>query len=41
MTVGQPALRLLNWMEHETATFAVLGQSTEAVKIGTEFTFAD
>jgi len=41
VTVGQPAVRLLNWMEHETATFAVLGRSTEAVKIGTEFTFAD
>ena len=41
VAVGQPAVRLLNWMEHETATFAVLGRSTEAVKIGTEFTFAD
>src|SRR5664279_4183741 len=41
VTVGRPAVRLLNWMEHETATFAVLGRSTEAVKIGTEFTFAD
>lgn len=41
VTVGHPAVRLLNWMEHETATFAVLGRSTEAVKIGTEFTFAD
>jgi hypothetical protein len=41
VTVGRPAVRLLNWMEHETATFAVLGRSTEAVKIGTEFTLAD
>ena len=41
VAVGQPAVQLLNWMEHETATFAVLGRSTETMKIGTEFTFAD